>query len=358
MHTLARIVILAVSACCAQATELAQLTRPDTNFLLGVRVSEIRESPLFALMFEQMGMKDLDLVGLPEGKAVDLLDHVDEVLVAGRVDASGESAEDEAVILVRGDFAKFDLARELCREGCDVESHREVGLYKSHRATPEDESPDYLSVLGERYVALGKRTAVTDVIDRYVWQSPPNHAEELAAWQERLGTSDMWLLANGPFTGAVLNEAGPAAVAAGSLDSVRALGFGLDLGEALEAALEIRVGTNKEARELFENLEALVALLGMAEAGNADSNGQVAAMKTFVDALAIENEGHKVTARLSVPEGDIRRALSGETAQPAAQPSIAGGGGVRQSGRNSQIRIFGLETGTHAVETKQTRRQR
>ena len=173
MSILLRSLLLFLLACSVQATELAKLTRPDTNFLLGVRVSEMRDSPLFDLVFEQMGGGEPDFVGLPQGKATELLNHVDEVLIAGRVDQSGESAEDEAVILVRGNFKAFDPARELCLEGCDVESHREVGLYRSHRETPEDETADYLTVLGERYLALGKRPAVTDVIDRFVWDSLP-----------------------------------------------------------------------------------------------------------------------------------------------------------------------------------------
>ena len=129
-------------------------------------------------------------------------------------------------------------------------------------------------------------------------------------------------MADGPFGGVSVDteDEGPSAAVVEALNRVHALGFGLDLAEDLDASLEIRSGSNADARDLYDMLNGLLALARLAEPGDSDSQLAVGTFKSLLDQLDLRNEGRIVTASLSVPRDEIQKALNGEPG-----PTIVGG---------------------------------
>ena len=106
--------------------ELIRLTRPDANFLLGARLSDIAASPLVkTLLDEALASKPEWGVALASGS--NPLAGFDEVLISANIDTQSPQEPKDALVLLRGSLDLARLEKAFCSTGCDREQYRRPG---------------------------------------------------------------------------------------------------------------------------------------------------------------------------------------------------------------------------------------
>jgi hypothetical protein len=366
------IVVLSVLALPLAATDenLLRLTRPDPNFILGVRLTEVSRSPLVKTMIEEA------LASKPEWQTMlaaagatspqdalksplSLIEGFDEILVTANVDGRSPQEPKDVLVLFRGAFSQGRLEKMFCGDGCERAKHRGFELIKVERK--DADAAGYLVVLDDQYAALGERPAVERAIERYRSQTPAALSPTMQGWVDRLGRYHLWMAAKGPFHTPGSEEPGPAAMAATAAAKMEGFGLGLLLDRDVSLSVELESASDDDARQLYEMVQGVVALgraSGLPDPAPAASGPAGSGAFNLLENLKVANAGRVVSASLTIPQRELTRQMLAKLKErrPQGEPASDAGlraGGMRRpaavaiAGGTSQpgvIRVYGLAT--------------
>jgi hypothetical protein len=336
----------------AADAELLRLTRPDVNFLLGVRLSDIAASPLVRTMLDEALASKPELQALSGMVGTNPLEGFDELLVAANIDAQSPQDPKDALVVFSGALDPKRLEGIFCSEGCEREPYGNLELLKVERK--DADTPGYLAVLDGRYAALGERPAVLRAIDRFRKGSAASFGPEMRSWIDRLGRYHLWLAAKGPFNPPSADEPGPAMMAAGAASKLKGVGLGLLLEDDVSLALELESGSAQDATELYEMAQGLLAMARMGQQQEQPAAGP--GSFDLLKSLKLTNAGRVVSASLTIPQRELNRQLRAklEEKRDEAGPELEAGlhaeshdaPAVRVAPRSrpsNSIRVYGIQ---------------
>lgn len=350
--------IAAVSLPLAAAdAELLRLTRSDVNFLLGVRLREIAASPLVRTMLDEALASKPELQALGGMVGSNPLEGFDELLIAANIDTQSPQDPKDALIVFSGALDPKRLEGIFCGEGCEREKYRNLELIKVERK--DADTPGFLVLLDGRYAALGERPAVMRAIERYQNRAPAAFGPEMQSWIDRLGRYHFWLAAKGPFDAPAPSEPGPAMMAAGAVSKLEGFGLGLLLDNDVSLSVELESVSSKDATELYDTAQGLLALARMSQqnqAGQPEPTSSAPGAFDLLENLKLTNTGRVVSASLTIPQRELTRQLRAKLEQNRQddQPALEAGlhaedtpePTVRVAPRSrpsNSIRVYGLQ---------------
>jgi|GEM_PF-2358429 len=339
---------------------LMDLAGPETNFVLGVRVAAISDSPLVKGMLTEAAEGEAGLGGLLEAMGENPLEGLEEVLLLGHLDPGQSNEEMDGLLLARGNFAGDRVQKAFCSEGCTEESYSGERLFHGKH---EGEEATFVK-LSERYAAAGKAARVKALLQRRAVGAKPQLASELNDWVRGLDKHHLWLAAKGPFEAPSSEGGGPPV--GQMVEKLTGLGLGITLGDDVEIGLQVEAESDEAAVELHTMTQGLLMLFSMGgEQQGAKPNDAAALLKN----LQLRREGGRVFADLRIPADQLEKTVRAGIADAAegaeAAPETATGvGGVRpakpQTGpltpakprSKGPIRIYGLGDEPVVVESQ------
>jgi hypothetical protein len=331
--------------------ELMRLTRPDANFLLGVRVSDVAASPLVrTLLDEALASKPEWAGALAMGP--NPLAGFDEVLIAANVDTASPQEPKDALVLLRGALDVERLEKVFCSSACDHEQYRGLDMIKLERK--DADTPGYLALLNAHYAVLGERPAVLGAIDRHRKGTPASLSPAMQGWIDRLGRYHLWVAARGPFNAPSTAEPGPAAMAAGAASKMEGFGLGLLLESDVSLAVELESVSDADAKQLYEMVQGLLAL-GRMSRQQEQAQAEPGAFD-LLENLKLTNAGRLVSASLTIPQRELTKQLrakletKSEPDQPAVEaelrpehPQAAAARPAARRRPSNSIRVYGIQ---------------
>ncbi len=303
--------------------ELLRLTRPDANFMMGARLSEIASSPVAKTLLDEM------LASKPEWESAlaagsNPLAGFDEVLISANIDGRSPQDPKDALVLLRGSLDLPRLEKAFCSTGCDREQYRGLEMLKLERQGAD--TPGYLVRLDDQYAVLGERPAVLAAIDRHRKGTPASLSPAMQSWVDRLGRYQFWLAAKGPFQTPQTAEPGPASMAAGVASKMEGFGLGLLLESDVSLSVELESVSDDDAKQLYETVQGLLALGRMSQQRDqAQAASTAPATFDLLENLKLTNAGRVVSASLTIPQSELNKQLRAkleEKAQGGDQPAV------------------------------------
>ncbi len=341
----------------AADAELLRLTRSDVNFLLGVRLSEIAKSPLVRTMLDEAMASKPELRALGGMVGSNPLEGFDELLIAANIDTQSPQDPKDALIVFSGALDPQRLQGVFCGDGCERETYRNLELLKVERK--DADTPGFLVLLDGRYAALGERPAVERAIDRFQSRAEASFNPEMQSWIDRLGRYHFWLAAKGPFNAPEAEELGPAMMAAGAISKMEGFGLGVLLDNDVSLSIELESVSSKDATELYETAQGMLALARMSQQQQSGEQPQPTSTEPgafdLLQNLKLTNTGRVVSASLTIPQRELTRQLrakleenrqdepaleAGLHAEDAPAPTVRVAPRSRPS---NSIRVYGLE---------------
>ena len=351
--------LFVVLAVCATAADpaLLNLARPDVNFVMGIHVSQIASSPRVVTALAEARRSKPEVEQLFQILGPNPLSHLEEIVVAGRLDPGQQNSEPENLLIAaRGSFGGSAFTDLICLNGCESQEYREREIL-SFQAQNTGETA-YVAFLDSRYAALGKLEDVRGAIDRSAMETESIFDSSLQTSIANLGHHHVWLAASGPF-GDSLGGASGGMMPPGAVSKLEAVGFGLSLGRDVELAIEVDSHSPQDAKQLHDMVNGLLALM---KAGDADADA-----KALLDSMSLTQRGSSLSASLRIPEALIEKQLAQSRAraqQPSAPPAEATIAGIGPSistmsrvpaarpRRPGGIRIYGLKDGPVEIPTR------
>ena len=319
---------------------LIGLARADVNLMVGIQLSEMANSPLVQSALEETKKSSPEVGAFLDLMGANPFQYLEEVLITGRLDPGGANNEPkDVVIFARGNFDDGAFTGMLCGAPCSGEP------YGGHQILPAKGSgdPRHFVALDGRYGALGELADVREAVDRYAAQTTSVFTGSLRRSIERLSGHHIWVSANGPFSSPTGGGAADTANIASNLASkIEAFGLGVSLGSDVRLALEVASPTEADAKQLFDMVQGLLALMKAGE--------QKPETAEFLNNLTFVHEGRILEASLHIPEKEVLKQIREQAAkrrqQAAASPTVTSQEPpppARPPRRKGGIRIYGLE---------------
>ncbi len=313
--------------------ELLGLVGPDANFVLGVRVAAIAESPLILDALSGAKAKDGEdgFSAMFDALGDNPLEGLEELLFLGRMEP-GESDTTDGLLLARGDFAGDRLQKAFCTGGCKQEVFSGMTLFHGEH---EGEAASFVK-LNDRYAAAGKPAQVKTLLQRRGAAAKPQLADELSQWVKGLDQHHIWLAAKGPFEAPDSADGGPPF---GKMaESLMGFGLGISIGDDVLVGLQVEAESAEAAEELHMMTQGLLMMLSASGEGGAKDKSAA-----LLENLKLRREGGRVFADLRIPAAEIQSAVRSSFLEAddeeAARPAPAPQPKPRSKG---PIRIYGL----------------
>ena len=326
---------------------LVHLSRPDVNFVVGINVAEVASSPLFAAGLAEVQQSNPQWDGFHGLLGANPLRFIDEILISARLDPTGEKSKPENLLVTaRGAFGDHGFQELLCASGCDASPYREFEILRLSGQRGQEEPP-YLAFLDTQYAVLGSLQEVEGAIDRRVMETNSVFGSAVQEGIDRLGSHHIWLATRGSFQESLGGATeGPAALAGEMASKVDGFGLGISLGQDVQFALELRSHTPEDAKQMFDMVTGLLALMKSGESPPET--------KQMLERLSVRHEGSILAASLRIPEAEVRqqireRAVRFREQQTAEVVAPA----PRRPRREGGIRIYGLQDEPVEVPTQQ-----
>ena len=313
--------LFVVLAVCATAADpaLLNLARRDVNFVMGINVSQIASSPRVVTALAEARRSKPEVEQLFQILGPNPLSHLEEIVVAGRLDPGQQNSEPENLLIAaRGSFGGSAFTDLICLNGCESQEHREREIL-SFQAQNTGETA-YVAFLDSQYAALGKLEDVRGAIDRSAMETESVFNSSLQTSIANLGHHHVWLAASGPF-GDSLGGASGGMMPPGTVSKLEAVGFGLSLGRDVELAIEVDSHSPQDAKQLHDMVNGLLALM---KAGDADADAK-ALLDSMPDATRI-----LFISFPAYPRGPHREAARSEPSPGSAAIGPAGRGHNRR----------------------------
>lgn len=362
MRPILPLLLLALAAPLAAVDPgLMDLAGPETNFVLGVRVSAIADSPLVKDMLAKTAEGEAGVGGLLEAMGDNPLEDLEELLLLGRMDPGQSNEEMDGLLLARGNFADDRVRKAFCSDGCTEENYSGAQLFHGKH---EGEEATFVK-LSNRYAAAGKVERVKALLQRRATGAKPQLASELNDWVRGLDKHHLWLAAKGPFEAPSSEGGGPPI--GQMVEKLTGLGLGITLGDDVELGLQVQAESEEAATELHTMTQGLLMLFTMGGQQEGSEPNEAAAL---LESLQLRREGGRVLANLRIPaeqlEKTVRSGMAGdaEAEEQDASGASTGFGAVKpakpQTGpvtpakprSKGPIRIYGLGDEPIEVETQ------
>ena len=349
MRQIYKIAILAsVMTASAGAVDpgLLQLADPEVNFLVGVRVGELASSPLMLKVLDESKKSGPGWSGLIDQMGPNPFSAIEEILIMGRIEA-GETPEanQDAVIVARGDFSGSRLEDALCSKGCTAGTHRGVAL----QLLEHDGKPAAFAKLGDGYAALGAEDKVRSLIDRYAAGGGPQFATRAQEWAKGLAGHHVWIAAQGPFEAPDSHDAPP--FAQEMLNGLEGVGLGLTIGDELLVSMDLRSKTEDDSKRLYTTLQGLLAMAAASQAAAPASEGSPAEL---LRQIKMVQGAKRITATLRAPTDAIQQTFAARMSEREEGPVDAAAFHAEPAReRSGKIRIYGLAGEPVEVEAGQ-----
>jgi hypothetical protein len=143
-------------------------------------------------------------------------------------------------------------------------------------------------------------------------------------------------------------------MAAGAASKLEGFGLGLLVGNDVSLALELESASTKDATELYEMAQGLLAMARMGQQQEQATAGPGAF--DLLESLKLTNAGRVVSASLKIPQRELNRQLRAkleekhEASEPALEAGLHPESAPRSAARvaprsrpSNSIRVYGLE---------------
>jgi hypothetical protein len=255
---------------------LARMVPPGSVSILGVRMDEVKTTPMYVKMIAQRKLPDLDRFA--EETGFDPRRDVREMLVASN------GTPGESVVVARGSFSKVsDLGK------MKVFKH---GPYVIHG----NDNAGYC-ILDSSTVAAGPLPGLYAALDHWFSHAPPATPELFARVGAIPASAQLWAVSAGGF-----NIPGNITMRQGGTDfaqifrNVEQTVFWADLRSGLDATVESDVKTEDDAKNLGD---AARGLIGIGRLSVPDSHREL--LKLW-DGFKVDQHARHITVTAKVPQ--------------------------------------------------------
>ena len=299
------LVLLVATVCLPAADpELLRLAMPDAAVLVGIRLDQIRSSPLGRTLFSQIDTPDSDFKKAVALLGFNPLTDVTEVLIA----APATPAAQQALVLVRGTFDPTRLPVLAKMGGAEVSTFQGVEI-----ATLKQQQQTFsVACLDRTTLLLGDPKSVRGAIGRRT--TGLRASAKLVSRAEALSKLyDIWLVSLVPPGQMVTKVPDPklgALLQGDALKTIQEASGGIRLGRDIQFALEVVTRTEKDATSLADVFKFLMGL--------ALTQGKPEQAK-LLENLQLSVEGTRVRFGLTIPEQEIAKMLEAQKQAVAAQ---------------------------------------
>jgi hypothetical protein len=276
---------------------LARMVPPGTVSILGVRMDQIKSTPMYEKMIAQRKLPDLDRFA--EMTGFDPRRDVREMLVAS------DGTQGQSVVVARGTFAKVtDMGK--------VKEWKH-GIYLIHG----DEKGGYC-LLDNTTAAAGPLPGLYAALDHWYSHAPPATPGLLARAESIPAAAQIWAISSGGF-----NIPGNITMRQGGTDfaqifrNVEQTVFWADLRGGLDATLEGDVKTEDDAKNLGD---AARGLIGIGRLSVPDNHREL--FKVW-DGFKVDQHARHLTITAKVPQ-DLIDQLVGLLQSGELRPGIPG----------------------------------
>ncbi len=306
MPLVRRVLLLAlVAVVCLPAAdpELLKLAMPDAAVLVGIRLDQIRSSPLGRTMFSQIDAADSEFRKAVAVLGFNPLTDLNEILIAGPATPGAA----QVLVLVRGAFEPARLPVLAQMGGAEVSTFQgvQIATLKQQQQTFSAACLDRATlVLGDPKSvrgAIGRRTGGLRVSAKLV-----SRADALSKLY------DIWLVSlvsPGMMAKNVPNPKLGGLLKGDALQSIQEASGGIRLGRDIQFALEVVTRSEKDASSLADVFKFLMGL--------ALTQGKPEQAK-LLENLQLNVEGTRVRFGLTIPEQEIAKMIEAQKQAAAA----------------------------------------
>jgi len=257
---------------------LARMVPPGTVSVLGVRMDQVKSTPMYVKMIAQRKLPDLDRFAQETG--FDPRRDVREMLVASNGTAGA------SVVLARGSFSNISGAGKM-----KTFKH---GVYVIH--SDENDRGGY-SILDSTTAAAGPLPGLYAALDHWYSHAPSAIAALLSRAETIPATAQLWAISSGGF-----NIPGNITMRQGGTDfaqifrNVEQTVFWADLRGGLDATIESDVRTEDDAKNLGD---AARGLIGIGRLSVPDNHREL--FKVW-DGFKVDQHARHITITAKVPQ--------------------------------------------------------
>jgi hypothetical protein len=327
-------VLLLAAALCALAADpaLLKLAMPDASVLVGIRLDQIKSSPLGQLAFSQVNVADAEFKKIVQMVGFDPLRDLHEVLIA----VPSAPGKQRALVAVRGVFDPARLPTLAKLGGAQLTSYQGIEI-----ATAKQEQQEFsVAALDPATLILGDPESVRGAIARRATGS--RLSPKLLAKTDALSKAyDIWgvtIIPPGALAKGVPNPQLQGMLKSDALQSIQEASGGIRFGKDIRMALEVVTRTEKDAASLGDVFKFL--------AGLALTQGKPEQAK-LLESLQVKVEGTTLKFALTIPEQQIaqmieaqKKAMAAQRRRPAAKPA---------PGETAPVRTAPVQTGSQEI---------
>lgn len=255
---------------------LARMVPPGTVSILGVRMDQVKSTPMYQKMIAQRKLPDLDRFATQTG--FDPRRDVREMLVASNGTAG------ESVVVARGSFSSVTDTVKL--------KEWKHGIYLIHG----DDRGGYCLLDGTT-AAAGPLPGLYAALDHWHSHAPPATPELLSRAETIPASAELWAISSGGF-----NIPGNITMRQGGTDfaqifrNVEQTVFWADLRNGLDATVESDVKTEDDAKNLGD---AARGLIGIGRLSVPDNHREL--FKVW-DGFKVDQHARHITITAKVPQ--------------------------------------------------------
>jgi len=332
---------------------LLNLSRPDSNLVMGIDVAGFVSSPLIQEAMAKAGSTSGDFQDMMALLGPNPFQNLQEIVISAKVDDFEKGPRPgNFLIAARGSFGDTGFTDHLCSNGCETVNYRDRQLLKFSPKSGEEDV--YFAALDSQYAAMGNQEAVQQAVDRRAAQSQSMFDATIQNSITRLSPHHFWLATRGPFQQAMA-DSGNGMLPAGAAAKIDGLGFGVRLGRDVDVALELLSFTDQDAKQLYDIANGFLALMRAGETTPETAQ--------LLNSLNLRQDGPVLAASLRISEAQIRYQMAQREAAmgggvAAAEPAPAAGDystspAVQPKPRRSGgIRIYGINEEPVEVPTQ------
>ena len=337
-------ILLGVCSVLAYAQPGLGLIQPDAGFVFGIEWRKIVNSPVGAMMTEQMTKSQLPPVPGAKELMDSLLHDLDSVVIAA---SAGElnkspSGTPPALVILKGRF-KPELRSLLQGIAKDGGKYRSVDLLivpqgAPAAGTPAASSKNMIAFLDATTVIGGDIAEVRRAIDRsQAGRLTAGRGGILDGIGDLASANDMWMVFDLPPN--ALKEAPQ--MASEMFTGVKGAELGISLQDGLGVHLNVRTKDDAAAVSVAQALQGLIALGAMSQSQSPQA-GEV------LKKIRVASENSRVKLALTLDKSELERmikeAQAGAKAAPKSKAALAPAPTPEPTGPKV-LRITGLDSG-------------
>jgi len=301
-----KLLLLALAAgLCAPGADpdLLKLAMPDAAVLVGIRLDQIRSSPLGQMILAQMDVPDEEFKKVVALIGFNPVTDLSEVLIA----APAAPVAQQVLVLVRGAFDTARLGALATLGGGEVSSFQGVDII----TMKQQQQSFALAGLDRSTLVLGDPKNVEGAIARR--GAGLRVSPKLVARAEALAKLyDLWIISlvpPGQMAKGVPNPQLGGLLKGDAFQGIREASGGIRLGRDVQFAFEVVTRSEKDATSLADVFKFILGL--------ALTQGKPEQAK-LLESLQLNVEGTRVRFGLTIPEAEVAKVIEAQKKSLAA----------------------------------------